>query len=160
MNFSSKNKIKYVIRLLLTSVLVGVACGVTGAAFTKAIRFVTALRADHSWLVYLLPLGGLATVAIFRLFKTEGAGTKTVLSSTLGGNQVSPALLPSIFSGTVIGHLFGASVGREGAALQIGGAISSLISKLLHSDEESRRILTVCGMGATFSALFGSTATA
>ncbi len=142
--------------MLLISVLVGIACGVTGSFFSKSISFVTALRADYHWLVFLLPIGGLATVALYKLLKSEGKGTKTVLNSTLGNSTVPVGLLPSIFAGTVISHLFGASVGREGAALQIGGSISSLVSKIFRIDEETSRILTVCGMGATFSALFGT----
>lgn len=83
-------------------------------------------------------------------------GTTHTFESVHGNDRLKTALLPSIFSGTVISHLFGASVGREGAALQIGGTVASAISKALHLDENTRRILTVCGMGATFSAVFGT----
>jgi H+/Cl- antiporter ClcA len=52
--------------------------------------------------------------------------------------------------------LFGGSAGREGAALQLGGSISSLLGRILRLDEKTKHILTMCGMGAFFSALFGT----
>ena len=157
MNFTAaKNKTVYILRLLFVAAVTGAICGFTGALFSKSIAFVTELRANYPWLIFLLPVGGLAIIGIYKLCKSEGKSTKTVLDSVHGNGQVSAGLLPSIFTGTVIGHFLGASVGREGAALQIGGSISAVISKWFGNDEQSSRILTVCGMGATFSAVFGT----
>lgn len=152
----NKEKVIFIARLLLLSLVCGVICGAAGSLFSKAISFATELRHAHGWILYLLPLGGLISVAIYRVCKTEGMGTKDAFSSALGDDCLKTPLFASIFSGTVISHFFGASAGREGAALQIGAVISSAVSKKLHLDDNSRRILTVCGMGATFSALFGT----
>ena len=54
----------------------------------------------------------------------------------------------------------GGSSGREGAALQIGGSVGSTIGNVLKMDENGMRILTMCGMSAVFSALFGTPLTA
>ena len=151
-----KEKIIFAARLLMLSLAVGAICGAIGSLFSKSISFVTELRHTYGWILYLLPLGGTATVAIYKLCNTEGMGTKDAFVSTAGDDRLKFSLLPSIFSGTVISHFFGASAGREGAALQIGAVISSSLSKKLHLDNKSRRILTVCGMCATFSALFGT----
>lgn len=158
MKFKKINKQKTIsiIKLLLYSAVIGVICGAVGSLFSKAIVFATELRQNHGWIIYLLPLGGILSVSIYKLCKTEGMGTKDAFASALGDNCLVTPLLPSIFSGTVISHFFGASAGREGAALQIGAVISAAVSKKLSLDDESRRILTVCGMGATFSALFGT----
>ena len=69
-------------------------------------------------------------------------------------------MAPLIFVSTVITHLFGGSSGREGAALQIGGSIGVSIGKILKLDESDKHILTLCGMSAVFSALFGTPITA
>ena len=70
--------------LLIASVVVGVICGAVGGAFAKSISFVTELRAEHGWLVFLLPLGGLASVALYKLAKIEGIGTDRVIEAAKG----------------------------------------------------------------------------
>ena len=152
----NKNKILFVAKLILLSLAIGAICGATGSLFSNAIAFATELRHRHSWILYLLPIGGILSVSIYKLCKAEGMGTKDAFRSALGDDCLVNPLLPSIFSGTVISHFFGASTGREGAALQIGAVISSAFSKKLRLNSDYRRILTVCGMSATFSALFGT----
>ena len=63
---------------------------------------------------------------------------------------------PLIFSGTILSHLFGASAGREGAALQLGGSIGQLLGETFHLDEADQRVVIMCGMSADFAALFGT----
>ena len=69
-------------------------------------------------------------------------------------------MAPLIFTGTVLTHLFGGSAGREGAALQLGGSIAGLFSGVFHIKPGDGRVLTICGMSAAFSALFGTPITA
>ena len=61
-----------------------------------------------------------------------------------------------IFAGTALTHLTGGSAGREGAALQIGGALSAAIGRLLRLDERNMNLIVLCGMSALFTALFGT----
>lgn len=142
--------------VVLSAVAVGLLCGAVGGAFAKSISFVTALRAEHEWLVFLLPLGGLISVALYKLTKTEGLGTDRVIESVVGVSKIPVLLVPVIFAATVITHLFGGSAGKEGAALQIGSGVSELVSKLIKADATVHSILTVCGMAALFSAVFGT----
>lgn len=141
---------------LISGVAVGLICGVIGSAFSKSVSFVTELRAENEWLIYLLPLGGLLSVAIYKLCKVESLGTNQVFESIRSEKPLSFLLAPAIFAGSVITHLLGGSAGREGAALQLGGSTSALIAKIFKLDDKSRHILTICGMGAVFSALFGT----
>lgn len=67
---------------------------------------------------------------------------------------------PLIFLSTCITHLVGGSAGREGAALQLGASISNKIAHAMGVEPEEGRMLTVCGMAAAFSALFGTPLTA
>jgi len=60
----------------------------------------------------------------------------------------------------VLTHLAGGSAGKEGAALQIGGGISKGVSKLFKLNEDAEKILVISGMGAVFSAAFGTPFTA
>ncbi len=154
----SKASHKYisVIKILLLSCTVGLAGGIVGALFSYSVELVTELRAEHGWLIYLLPLGGVATAGIYKLTKLKGVSTNTILESVRTQTSVPVRIAPVMFVCTVITHLFGGSAGREGAALQIGGGIASYFSGLFKLDEKSRHTLIQCGMAAMFSALFGT----
>ena len=117
------------------SALIGAVCGIIGAFFAKSIGFVTDLREANGFLVYLLPIGGLVSVGLYKLTKNEGVGTIRVLESARGGEKTPILLMPVIFAASVITHLFGGSACKEGAALQIGGAVAEAASKITRADE-------------------------
>ncbi len=142
--------------LIISAVAVGAICGAVGGAFARSISFVTALRTENEWLIFLLPFGGLASAALYRLTKTEGLGTDRALESATGKTETPILLMPVIFAASVITHLFGGSAGKEGAALQLGSGASEIVSKLIKADEKVHTILTICGMAALFSAVFGT----
>ena len=149
------------IRWCILSAIMGVIGGLLGALFHHALHFVTHLRSEHMWLIYLLPLGGLLTVAIYRHPQMKGnKGTNEVLEATLDGHPVSPLVAPSIFATTALTHLFGGSGGREGAALQLGGSAASFLAKCFNLKESNRKILVTAGMSSVFAGLFGTPLTA
>ena len=149
------------VRWCILSAIMGVIGGLLGAGFHHALHFVTHLRSEHMWLIYLLPLGGLLTVAIYRHPQMKGnKGTNEVLEATLDGHPVSPLVVPSIFAATALTHLFGGSGGREGAALQLGGSAASFLAKCFHLKESNRKILVTAGMSSVFAGLFGTPLTA
>ena len=145
----------------LFGLLMGVLGGLLGAGFHHALHFVTHLRAEHTWLILLLPVGGLVSVGIYTLFRQRGnRGTNQIIDAVLDGEEVSPLVAPTIFLATATTHLFGGSAGREGAALQLGGATASLLSKLFKLNGNDRKILIMSGMSAVFAGLFGTPLTA
>ena len=141
---------------LLLAAVTGGLCGLLGTAFHRGVEYAASLRAAHPWLLWCLPLAGLAIVAIYRLTGTEGVGTNDVLEEVHHGRGLPLPLLPAIFCGTVLTHLCGGSAGREGAALQMGGTIGYHTGRLLHLDDRDLRTATMTGMAAFFSALFGT----
>ena len=155
-NINFKNTAKNIFVILLSASVIGALCGVIGALFVRSIEFVTEFRSENSWILYLLPIGGLVTVALYKLTKTEGIGTVRILESARGKGIVPILLLPVIFASTVITHLLGGSAGKEGAALQIGSSVSEAVSKVTRADSDKRSIYAVCGMAALFSAAFGT----
>ncbi len=142
--------------MMLSAVAVGLLCGAVGGAFAKSISFVTALRAEHNWLIFILPLGGAVSVILYKLTKNEGIGTDRALETVRGDSQMPVLLTPVIFVASVITHLLGGSAGKEGAALQMGSSVAELISKLTKADKNTRSVLSICGMSALFSAVFGT----
>ena len=146
---------------VVLSVLMGAIGGILGAVFHHTLHFVTHLRLEHTWLVLLLPIGGLLSLAWYRLLKlNKNRGTNEIIDAVLGGEELKPQIAPGIFGAAVLTHLFGGSAGREGAALQLGGSAASILSKLLGLKRQSRRVLIMSGMSAVFAGLFGTPLTA
>ena len=142
-------------------ILMGFAGGAIGSGFHYVLHFVTHLRIAHSWLVWLLPLGGLLTVGIYRLFGLRNnRGTNEIIDAILENNRVSAWIAPAIFLSTATTHLLGGSAGREGAALQLGGGVASWTARVLKLNRNDRTVLIMSGMSAVFGGLFGTPLTA
>lgn len=154
---------QYAVTLLKWMVLggvIGLVGGIIGSLFHIGVDTATQMRLAHPWVLYLMPVGGLAIVGLYRLTKMEGKGTNDIIASVHFGEQVPGLLVPVIFVSTVITHLCGGSAGREGAALQIGGGIGYQAGRLLRLGEKDLPLATLCGMSGVFAALFGTPLTA
>lgn len=145
---------------IFLSVVVGSLCGVVGAVFHLSVHYAAETRGTYPWLLWCLPLAGLAIVGFYKLMGTEGMGTNDIIDAVHKDKRLPIRLVPSIFLGTMLTHLCGGSAGREGAALQIGGTIGQRVGRLLRLDDQDLRVATLSGMAACFSALFGTPLTA
>jgi H+/Cl- antiporter ClcA len=142
---------------LVFSIVVGAVVGVIGAGFHMAIDGATELREDFGQILYFLPLAGLLIVWAYHVTgMSDDKGTEYIIGAVREGRLLRIRTAPLIFVSTVLTHLTGGSAGREGAALQLGGSISNFIGRLVHLNEKDDRIITMCGMAAGFSALFGT----
>ena len=106
-----------IIKWVVLASLTGALGGLVGTAFHTSISFVTKLRTDNPFLIYLLPVGGLVIALLYKLSGLENHGTDQVIDAVRSDKGVPFLLAPLIFVSTVITHLFGGSAGREGAAL-------------------------------------------
>lgn len=145
----------------LLALLVGVACGAAGTLFHYSVDIAQEAREKAPWLLYFLPLAGVAIVYLYRAAKLPSAiGTDRVMEAARRGGDMPVRMAPLIFLSTVLTHLFGGSAGREGAALQLGGGIGQGLERLLRVKNTRSTLMTMCGMAALFSALFGTPMTA
>ncbi len=140
--------------------IIGVALivGAAGAGFLHALEAVTQLFRSTPWLIVSLPFIGLLTLWLYRgPLKASAGGTKTLIQAIKAPSNPLPASMgPSIIGTTLLSHLGGASVGREGTALQMGGAIADQGSRWIDLNESERRTLILCGVSAGFAAVFGT----
>ncbi len=149
------------IKWFILSVIIGIICGLIGTFFFFCVSGVTKVRQMFPWLIYLLPFAGLLIVFSYRVLGVKNdKGTNLVIKSIRSKDIVPIKMVFLIFTSTSITHLFGGSAGREGAALQIGGGIGTEIGKIFKLDDRGLHVLTMCGMSAVFSALFGTPLTA
>lgn len=153
--------LKALVKWAALACAVGPGVGIVGVAFHMAITWATEQRLAHGWLLYLLPLAGMAIVGLYHLGGVyEDKGTNLVLNAVRGEGPLAFRTAPLIFVTATLTHLCGGSSGREGAALQLGGSIASSVGRRLGFGQEDRRVMVVCGMAAAFSALFGTPLTA
>ena len=150
-----------IIKLCALGLLIGALGGVVGAIFAHLISFVTNARESAPWLLLLLPVGGIATVALYRVFRmSDHGGTNEMIRCLKNNTAIRTIAGPLIFVSTAITHLFGGSAGREGAALQLGGASASALSNMLRLKNDERTVFVLSGMSAVFAAVFGTPLTA
>lgn len=139
----------------LLGIAVGLGVGAVVGIFGRGVEFFAELGSSHFRLyVWFLPLAGLFTVFMLRRWGNGGIGMEAAFRASRGeAGRLSLRGIFFQFAGTWSAHLFCGSVGREGAAMQIGAAIGGNIGRRVPL-EGAARILLVAGMGAGFAALF------
>ena len=157
---TAKNIVLAVLFWLGIGLVLGLLAGVVGALFYHAIASATTIRRNNEFLIYFLPLGGIATVFIYNLLNVKGQNTNDCFKEIKGKKRVSLLLWPAVFVASFLTHLFGGSAGKEGAALQIGGSLAKGVSKFFKLNDNATRILIYAGLGALFAAVFATPFTA
>ena len=147
--------LKVLFKWILFGTLTGLVVGAAATAFYYALKFATNFRTAYPAVILGLPLGGVLIVALYHFMKDD-LGTNVVLAAIHKDEDIPGRMAPMIFIATFLSHFFGASAGREGAALQLGGSISAKLGKLLHLNPADSHIVIMCGMSAGFSAIFGT----
>ncbi len=142
---------------ILTAVLTGAALGFIGSFFYIGIDWATDMRKAHPEIMYLLPVGAVVVLLFYHLMDADNpGGTNLVISGVREDKHIPLRMVPLIFASTIFSHFCGASVGREGAALQLGGSVGDFFSKILRLNKNDRHIMILSGMSAAFSALLGT----
>lgn len=150
------NKILRAGQLSLFSLVIGLAAGVIETIFGRVLLAIGTIRADYfSYLIPFLSLAGLLIVFVYQKWgKSVQAGMNLVFQAGQGQDTtISPVLIPLITTTTWLGHLVGASVGREGVAVQLGASMSHWLGKHWKS-ALPRDTMTQIGMAAGFAGLF------
>lgn len=77
------------------SLITGAAGGGIGAGFAHLISYVTRVRTENEWLIYLLPVGGVLIALIYHVLKVEHQGTNQVFEAVRSEKKY-PAVLPRL----------------------------------------------------------------
>jgi H+/Cl- antiporter ClcA len=148
----------YMGKWTLLAGLIAVLSGTASAGFLFALDYVTHWRETHSWIIWLLPLAGFAVGWIYlKVGSSVEAGNNLLIDEIHDPQQVVPLrMAPLVLIGTVVSHLFGASVGREGTAVQMGGTLADQLTPVLRLRHSERRIILMAGISAGFASVFGT----
>ncbi|WP_396186484.1 voltage-gated chloride channel family protein [Flavobacterium sp.] len=157
---------------ILICVMIGVLSGSASAFFLVSLDWVTQFREGNNWIIWLLPMGGLAIGLLYHYYgKDVVKGNNILLEEYENPKETIPIkMAPMVLIGTLITHLFGGSAGREGTAVQMSGAIADQFNKLSSRarhfersretrdklNNHNRKILIILGISAGFASVFGT----
>lgn len=148
----------YLIKWLLLALLIGALTGSASALFLVSLDWATTWRENNLWIIALLPAGGLITGLMYHYWGNDVVkGNNQLLEEFHNPRQIIPLkMAPLVLSGTIITHFFGGSAGREGTAVQMGGAIADQFTRWFRLRQRDRKVLIVIGISAGFSSVFGT----
>lgn len=158
------------------SLMIGGLAGVLITFFANTVSFLGDFNHHFPYIVLLMPLGAYLTLMLFNFL---GDAYKRITSTAIdfihdgeaedagavrpghAGLKITPLMGLIAYISAAISHLVGASIGKEGAGVQIGLSASELIYRI------DRRIMPrgkrgrgdyylMCGAAAAFGSLFGS----
>ncbi|RSK47023.1 chloride channel protein [Hymenobacter rigui] len=148
----------YLGRWLVLAACIAVLAGTASAGFLVALDWITNWREAHRWILALLPLGGLLVGLLYHyLGRSVEAGNNLLLDEIHRPQAVIPLrMAPLVLLGTLLTHLFGGSAGREGTAVQMGGALADQLTHWLRLRHRDRPVLLIAGISAGFASVFGT----
>jgi H+/Cl- antiporter ClcA len=137
--------------------VVGVLAGLASAAFLQTLTWATQTRVDHPHLLYALPLVGLATGLAYHYLGGRSGGGSTLILEEIHEPQdwLPRRMAPLTYGFTVLGHLTGGSVGREGAAIQMAASLTDAFARLARVRTADRSTLLLAAIAGGFGSVFG-----
>lgn len=142
-------------KIAIASVAIGLVVGVSTLVLSASVDAAFAAFQRLPWLSFALPLAGVLSIVWYRFLKVSlDESTATVIEASRRSERVPALLAPAIFLGTCLTVIGGGSVGKEAAALQLGGSMaSSLGPRLGLQSEEYQETFVMCGLAAALSAV-------
>ena len=148
----------YLFKWIIICTLIGAIAGSISAFFLLSLEWATNYREAHLWIIALLPIGGFLVGLSYHLYGNSVVkGNNLLLEEFHTPKKVIPfKMAPLVLFGTIATHLFGGSAGREGTAVQIGGAVADQFTKIFKLNNQDRKILLIAGISAGFASVFGT----
>ncbi len=148
----------FTIKWIGVSAIVGLLVGIASAFFLKSLELVTHVRETNPWLLLLLPVGGFVVGLIYYLYgqNVESGNNLIIDRINLPKGVIPVKMAPLVLFGTIATHLFGGSAGREGTAVQMGGAIADQFGPIFKFKKRDRKLLLISGVAAGFSSVFNT----
>lgn len=145
-------------RWIIICALIGLLSGTASALLLVSLEWAAQFREGNTWVLWLLPIGGLLIGLGYHYYGQEVVkGNNLLLQEYANPTKIIPLkMLPLVLTGTIITHLFGGSAGREGTAVQMGGAISDQFTRLFQLQKSDRKTLIILGISAGFASVFGT----
>lgn len=149
--------------MLVLAAAVGFLTGLLAVALLQTILVMQRLSfgTSPSWIttVVVTTFGGLLVglIVTYVIPEARGGGVTRVMESiALHGGRVRARVIPGKLIATGLSVGAGASGGREGPIVQIGGALGSLLGRVFALTEDQKRELIAAGAAAGIAASFNA----
>ncbi|MTG97708.1 MULTISPECIES: voltage-gated chloride channel family protein [Myroides] len=155
---SKKNIVIYFVKWTILSAVIGSFIGTTSALFLYLLEHITEFRSHHIYLLYFLPIAGFLIGLLYYYYAGRAnKGNNLLIDEYYTPKAIIPfKMAPLVLLGTLVTHLFGGSAGREGTAIQMGGAIADQFSRLFSLFSIDRKTILLIGVSAGFASVFGT----
>ena len=141
----------YYFRLISAVLLISICCSLFGQTLLKLIEFTSSY---YKYLLILTPLVLIFTKFSNKYFNTSAIGMKYFIEAATDKKEKVTWKFPFILTlNTLLAHGFGVSVGREGVAVQLGGAIGGNMAPDDFSTDK-KQFFVKLGMICGFAGLF------
>ena len=152
------NYLLFLLKWLVIACFISLFIGSSVAFFLLSLDSVTEFRESNLWIIWLLPIAGLIIGLSYHYFGTSVVkGNNLLLEEFHSPKQIIPfKMAPLVLFGTLLTHLCGGSAGREGTAVQMGGAIADQFTRLFKLSPSDRKLLLIIGISGGFAAVFGT----
>lgn len=149
--------VTFVVKWVALGSVIGVLAGLASAGFLATLHWATDTRLDHPWLLFLLPVAGLAIGLVYHHWGADSAAGNNLILDEIHEPQawIPRRMAPLIYASTVVTQLFGGSAGREGTAIQMAGSIGDLVSRTVRLGPRDRRLLLIASIAGGFGSVFG-----
>lgn len=147
--------------IMLQTVPIAMCIGSAVALFLWLLDKVTDIRQHNTWLLFMLPLGGILIHFLYKSIGKNAERGNNLLIEEIHqpAAGIPKRMAPLVLFSTIVTHLFGGSAGREGTAVQMGGSIAAAIARWFGTDEDALKTLLTAGIAAGFGAVFGTPVT-
>ncbi|WP_343328938.1 voltage-gated chloride channel family protein [Polaribacter staleyi] len=158
LSFEQSLSLLFLLKWAFICLFIGALTGSTSAVFLWSLEWATNYREANLWIVALLPIAGLIIGLSYHYYgESVVKGNNLLLEEFHSPKKIIPfKMAPLVFLGTVLTHLFGGSAGREGTAVQVGGAIADQFTKIFKLSDADRKIVLITGISAGFASVFGT----
>lgn len=138
-------------KVLTASLCCAVVMGVISFVFLKMLGLSSVFREYFPYCIWFLPLSGMLTAFVYKKYGGESSkGNNLIIQSANEGIKVPKRLAVLTFFFTLLTHFSGGSAGREGTAVQIGGALTSNVADKFGFKKKDRKTIILSGLSSAF----------
>ena len=150
----------YLFKWACIGLITGTSGGIAATLFLVFLEKITLLREANTLLIFGLPIGGLFVGLLYHQYGKEVSKGHNALFEEIyhyNPSKIIPLrMAPMIFLGTLVTHLFGGSVGREGTVVQMSACLGDQLKRFFKFSVEEKKTLLVSAISAGIGAGIGT----
>lgn len=145
-------------RWVLRWAVVGIVSGLFAGLYWNVLELIThILKMFHGWtLLIVMPLAGLVIGLVIHFLGNPGEIAVIVDNIHFRGGRLDTRKNPAMILSSLVSIAAGGSAGPEAPLVQVTGSFGTWYANHLRVEGENLRSLSLAGMAAGFTALFGA----